>query len=43
MIKVNPRSAHVGSVVDKMELGQVFSEYFGFIYQLSFHQLLHVD
>jgi hypothetical protein len=29
----------VGFVVDKMALGQVFSEYFGFS---SFHQLLHI-
>jgi hypothetical protein len=29
----------VGFVVDKMALGQVFSEYFGFPYQSSFHQL----
>jgi hypothetical protein len=28
-------------VVDKMALGQVFSEYFGFPYQSSFHQILH--
>jgi hypothetical protein len=28
-------------VVDKMALGQVFSEYFGFPCQFSFHQLLH--
>jgi hypothetical protein len=27
--------------VDKVALGQVFSEYFGFLYQFSFHQLLH--
>jgi hypothetical protein len=27
-------------VVDKMALGQVFSEYFGFPCQSSFHQLL---
>jgi hypothetical protein len=32
---------HVGFVVDKVELGQVFSEYFGFPCQSSFHQLLH--
>jgi hypothetical protein len=25
-----PRSSHVGFVVDKVALGQVFSEYFGF-------------
>jgi hypothetical protein len=25
-----PRSGHVGFVVDKVALGQVFSEYFGF-------------
>jgi hypothetical protein len=31
----------VGFVVDKMALGQVFSEYFGFPCQSSFHQLLH--
>jgi hypothetical protein len=28
-------------VVDKVELGQVFSEYFGFPCQSSFHQILH--
>jgi hypothetical protein len=27
-------------VVDKVTLGQVFSEYFGFPCQISFHQLL---
>jgi hypothetical protein len=27
--------------VDKVALGQVFSEYFGFPCQSSFHQLLH--
>jgi hypothetical protein len=27
----------VAFVVDKVELGQVFSEYFGFPYQSSFH------
>jgi hypothetical protein len=32
---------HVGFVVDKVALGQVFSEYFGFPCQSSFHQLLH--
>jgi hypothetical protein len=30
----------VGFVVDKVALGQVFSEYFGFPCQFSFHQLL---
>jgi hypothetical protein len=34
-------SGHVGFVVDKVVLGQVFSEYFGFPCQSSFHQLLH--
>jgi hypothetical protein len=29
----------VGFVVDKVVLGQVFSEYFGFSCQFSFHQL----
>jgi hypothetical protein len=36
-----PRSGHVGFVVDKVALGQVFSEYFGFVCQFSFHRLLH--
>jgi hypothetical protein len=31
---------HVGFVVDKAALGQIFSEYFGFPCQL-FHQFLH--
>jgi hypothetical protein len=30
----------VGFVVDKVALGKVFSEYFGFPSQSSFHQLL---
>jgi hypothetical protein len=30
-------------MVDKMELGQVFSEYFSFPCQFSVHQLLHAD
>jgi hypothetical protein len=28
--RVRPRSRHVGFVVEKVTLGQVFSEYFGF-------------
>jgi hypothetical protein len=36
-----PRSGHVGFVVDKVVLGQVFAEYFGFPCQFSFHRLLH--
>jgi hypothetical protein len=36
-----PESGHVGFVVDKVALGQVFSEYFGFTCQFSFHRLLH--
>jgi hypothetical protein len=32
---------HVGFVVDKVALGQVFSEYIGFPCQFSFHRLLH--
>jgi hypothetical protein len=31
----------MGFVVDKVGLGQVFSEYFGFPYQFSFHRVLH--
>jgi hypothetical protein len=37
----DPGSGQVGFVVDKVALEQVFSEYFGFSYQFSFHQLLH--
>jgi hypothetical protein len=32
---------HVGFVVDKAAMGQVFSEYFIFPCQSSFHQFLH--
>jgi hypothetical protein len=35
-----PRSGHLGFVVD-MAVKHVFSEYVGFPYQFSFHQLLH--
>jgi hypothetical protein len=37
-----PRSGHVGFVVDKVALGQVSSEYFSFPCQFSFHRLLHI-
>jgi hypothetical protein len=37
----DPRSRQVGFVVDKLALGQVFTDYFGFPCQFSFHQLLH--
>jgi hypothetical protein len=37
----DPMSSQVGFVVDKVALGQAFSEYFGFPCQSSFHQLLH--
>jgi hypothetical protein len=33
---------HVSSVVDKVTLGQIFSEYVGFPCQFSFHQLLYI-
>jgi hypothetical protein len=36
-----PGSSDVGFVVDKVALGQVSSEYFGFPCQSSFHQFLH--
>jgi hypothetical protein len=41
ILRLSPRSGHVGFVVDKVALGQVFSEYFGFPCQSSFHQLLN--
>jgi hypothetical protein len=34
-------SSHVGFLMDKVALGQVFSEYFGFSCQSSFQQFLH--
>jgi hypothetical protein len=40
--RVRPLSGHVGIVVDKVALGQVFSEYFCFPCQFSFHRLLHI-
>jgi hypothetical protein len=36
-----PGSGQVGFVVDKVVLGQVFSEYFGFPCQSSFYKILH--
>jgi hypothetical protein len=36
-----PGSDHVGFVVDKVALGQVFTKYFGFPCQFEFHRLLH--
>ena len=34
----NPRPVHVGFVVDKVSLGQVFPQYFGFPLSVSFHR-----
>jgi hypothetical protein len=39
--RVRARLGHMGFVVDRVALGQVFSEYFGFPCQLSFRQILH--
>jgi hypothetical protein len=39
--RVRAWSGHVGFVVDKVALGQVFYEYFGFPCQSSIHQILH--
>jgi hypothetical protein len=36
-----PRSRLVTFLMDKVSLGQVFSEHFGFLCQFSFHRLLH--
>jgi hypothetical protein len=35
-----PRSCHVGFLVDEVTLGPVFSKYFGFLCQFSFHRLI---
>jgi hypothetical protein len=39
----DPRSSHMGFVMNKVALGLVFFEYFGFTCQFSFHRLLHTD
>jgi hypothetical protein len=39
--RVLVREKHVGFVVDKAALGQVFSKYFGFPCQSSFHQFIY--
>jgi hypothetical protein len=36
-----PGSSHVGFVADIVALEHVFSEYFGFPWQSSFHKFLH--
>jgi hypothetical protein len=35
----DPNSGHVTSVADKVALGKVVSEYFGFPFEFSFHLL----
>jgi hypothetical protein len=40
-VRVPARSVHVGFVVGKVARGQIFSEYFDFPWQLSFHRLLY--
>jgi hypothetical protein len=39
--RVPARVWKVGFVVDKVALGQIFSEYFVFPSQSSFHQIIH--
>jgi hypothetical protein len=39
--RVRARVWQVAFLVDKVALEQIFSEYFGFPYQSSFHQILH--
>jgi hypothetical protein len=39
--RVRARVWQVGFVMDKVALGQLFSEYFGFPWQSLFHQILH--
>jgi hypothetical protein len=39
--RIRTRVWQVGFVVDKVALGQVFSEYFGLLCQSFFHQILH--
>jgi hypothetical protein len=37
------RSGHARYVVDEVALGWVFSKYFGFLCQFSFHKLLIIN
>jgi hypothetical protein len=39
--RLEPRSGHVGFVLDKVALRLIFSEYFGLPCQFSFYRLLH--
>jgi hypothetical protein len=39
--RFDPKSDHVRLGVDKVAVGQVFTEFFGFPCQFSFHRLLH--
>jgi hypothetical protein len=41
-VRAQSRSGNVGFVVNKVALGQVSSEYFGFPCQFSFHRLLPI-
>jgi hypothetical protein len=41
LAQVHIWAGHVGLAVDKVALQQVFSEYFSFPCQSSFHQFLH--
>jgi hypothetical protein len=41
LLVLEPRPGHVGFVVDKVALGQIFSEYFGLLCP-SFHPLLYI-
>jgi hypothetical protein len=36
--KFSPRPVHVGFVVDKVAMGQIFYEYFSFLLSVPFHQ-----
>jgi hypothetical protein len=40
-VPVQAQVKALGFVVDRVALGQVFSEYFGFPCQFLFHQILH--
>jgi hypothetical protein len=40
---IDLRSGHVGFVVKKVSLGQIFSKYFDFPCQFPLHRLLHIN
>jgi hypothetical protein len=43
VVWVRSQSGYVGFALNKIALGQVFSQYLGFLCQFSFHQMFDTD